>query len=148
LENLEPALKGEELVTQYRRELARALSFELLPLSKSQQEETLSQRVSYLESDLTIIDWNAALIYDCDSEDPVHVLELLNVELLEARYIDAMLDQRVAVYARLVQEPGGWPVPLRTPYQRALRELTEWRVEATLLSERVANSLKLIGDLY
>jgi hypothetical protein len=37
---------------------------------------------------------------------------------------------------------------LRAPYQRTLQELTEWRIESTLLSERVANSLKLIGDLY
>jgi hypothetical protein len=37
---------------------------------------------------------------------------------------------------------------LRTPYKRTLEELTEWRIESTILSERVGNSLKLIGDLY
>jgi hypothetical protein len=31
------------------------------------------------------LDWNAALIVDADYEDTANVLELLNVELLEAR---------------------------------------------------------------
>jgi hypothetical protein len=48
----------------------------------------------------------------------------------------------------LLQKPAEWPIPLRTPYRRALQELTEWRIESTLLSERVTNALKLIGDLY
>jgi len=41
--------------------------------------------VRYLENDLTVVDWNAAVIYDRDHEDTVRVLELFNVELLEAR---------------------------------------------------------------
>src|SRR5215510_11070224 len=148
IEQLEPPLPAEALLTQHRKDLSQALAFEILPLSKWQQEETLSQRISYLESDLTIVDWNAAIVFDRDYEDTVHVLELLNVELLEARYIDGTLDQLVNAYAHLVRKPAAWPIPLRTPYQRTLQELTEWRIEATLLSERVGNSLKLIGDLY
>jgi len=148
IEQLEPALQAEALLTQHRRDLSQALAFEILPVSKWQQEETLSQRISYMESDLTIVDWNAAIIFDRDYEDTVHVLELLNVELLEARFIDGTLDQLVNAYAHLVRKPAAWPIPLRTPYQRTLQELTEWRIEATLLSERVGNSLKLIGDLY
>src|SRR5215813_1251411 len=148
IEKLDPSLGAKDLFTRHRCELAQALSFETAPLSGWQQEETLSQYVSYLESDLTIVDWNAALIYDRDYEDTAHVLELLNVELLEARYIDRTLDQRVNTYAGLLQAPPAWPIPLRSPYRRALHELTEWRLESTLLSERVTNSLKLIGDLY
>ena len=148
LEELEPALTAQQLLTQHRRELAQALSFESARLSDRQVVETMSQSVSYLESDLAVMDWNAAVIYDRDSEDTVRVLELLNVELLEARYIDATLDQNVTRYAGLLQKPAEWPIPLRTPYRRALQELTEWRIESTLLSERVTNALKLIGDLY
>lgn len=148
IEHLEPQLRAADLLSRHGNDLAQCLSFETLPLSKLQYEEALSQTVSYLESDLTIVDWNAAFIYDRDYEDTAHVLELLNVELLEARYIDATLDDRVTTYATLVQKPADWPIPLRTPYRRALQELTEWRIESTVLSERVGNSLKLIGDLY
>lgn len=148
LEDVELALSSKQLLSQYRRELAQALSFETCPLSDWQVEETVSKSVSYLDSDLTVVDWNAAIVYDRDHEDTGRVLELLNVELLEARYIDATLDHNVSAYASLLYKPAKWPIPLRTPYRRALQELTEWRIESTLLSERVTNALKLIGDLY
>jgi hypothetical protein len=148
LEELEPTLSAKRLLTDHRCELAQALTFETSPLSDWQVEETMSQIVSYLEDDLAVVDWNAAVIYDRDHEDTVRVLELLNVELLEARYIDATLDKNVTTYATLLQKPAKWPIPLRTPYQRALQELTEWRIESTVLSERVTNALKLVGDLY
>jgi hypothetical protein len=95
-----------------------------------------------------LVDWNASLIYDRDYFDTVNVLELLNVELLEARYIDAQLDRQIDGYEGLVQKRSFWPFPLRTPYRRAIDELAELRIEYSLLSERVDNALKLIGDLY
>ena len=148
LEDVTPVLTAKQFLDQYSRELAQALNFEISPLSDRQVEETVSQSVSFLETDLTVVDWNASIIYDRDHEDTVRVLELLNVELLEARYIDTRLDHNISAYANLLQQRPHWPIPLRTPYKRALQELTEWRIESTLLSERVTNALKLIGDLY
>jgi hypothetical protein len=148
IEQLEPGLRAEDLLRRHHQTLAQILSFETQPLSRWQREETLNQFISYSENDITIVDWNAAFIYDRDYEDTVRVLELLNVELLEARFIDATLDQHVSTYAGLAKRPARWPIPLRRPYRRALQELTEWRIESTVLSERVGNSLKLIGDLY
>jgi hypothetical protein len=148
IEQLDPQLNSADLLSKHRRDLAQTLCFETESLSKWQQEEALNQTVSYLDSDLAIVDWNAAIIYDREYDDTAKVLELLNVELLEARYIDATLDQRVTAYAGFVQKPASWPIPLRTPYRKVLQDLTDWRVESTVLSERVGNSLKLIGDLY
>lgn len=148
IEELEGDTNAAQLLNRSRRQLAQALTFEAAPLSDSQVSETLNQSISYLEKDLAITDWNAAVVYDHDYEDTVRVLELLNVELLEARFIDQTLDQQVKTYAGLLFKPAKWPIPLRTPYKRALRELTEWRIESTVLSERVTNALKLIGDLY
>jgi hypothetical protein len=147
IEQLDQRVKAEELLTRHRKDLAQALSFEIEPVSRAQQDETLNQTISYSETDLAIVDWNAAIICDRDYADTVRVLELLNVELLEARYIDAMLDKQIAAYANLIRKRA-FPIPLRTPYRRTLEELTEWRIESTVLSERVGNSLKLIGDLY
>jgi hypothetical protein len=148
IEQLEPGLRVEDLLAQHHQTIAQVLTFETKPLSRWQREETLNQFISYSENDITIVDWNAAFIYDSDYEDTASVLELLNVELLEARYIDATLDRHVSTYAGLAKSPARWPIPLRRPYRRALQELTEWRIESTVLSERVGNSLKLIGDLY
>jgi hypothetical protein len=148
IERIEPILTAAELLKQYRLLLAQVLSFETSVLSQEQQDELLGERMSYYENDLTIIDWNAAIICDAEFEDSFAVLELLNVELLEARWIDALLDRRVDDYASLVQQRSQWPFPMRAPYKRAVEELTELRLEYTLLAERVGNSLKLVGDLY
>ena len=90
----------------------------------------------------------AAVIYDPDYEDTANVLELLNVELLEARYIDRQLDKRITEYASLVRKRIEWPIPLRTPYRKAIEDMAELRLESALLSERVENALKLVGDLF
>jgi hypothetical protein len=148
LEELAPECTAEALLQQHRAVLAQTVRFETAALSLTQQTEALSQNISYYQHDLVVLDWNAAIIYDRDYEDTASVLELLNVELLEARYIDARLDTRIEEYSKLIRKRAEWPFPFRTPYKQAIQELAELRIESSLLAERVDNSLKLIGDLY
>lgn len=148
LEKLDEPLTAEDLVATHRTTLAQTLRFEKIKLSRSQQDEALAQSISYYEHDVTLVDWNAAVIYDRDYEDTANVLELLNVELLEARYIDRQLDKRINEYAGLIRKRIEWPIPLRTPYKQAIEDLAELRLESALLSERVENALKLVGDLF
>src|SRR5262249_38017932 len=139
---------ADELIKQHRGSLAQTLRFEISGLSRTLQEEALSQSISYYENDLALIDWNAAIIYDRDYEDTANVLELLNVELLEARYIDGQLDWQINEYGSLVRKRIEWPIPLRAPDRQGIEELAELRLESTLLEERVENALKLVGDQY
>jgi hypothetical protein len=148
IEELDRSWRAEELMAQHRSTLAQVLRFETQSLSQEQQEEALFQRISYFQNDLVLVDWNAAIIYDRDYWDAATVLELLNVELLEARYIDAELDKRISEYQGLVRKTTGWSLPFRTPYRKAIQELAELRVESLVLAKRVENALKLIGDLY
>ncbi len=148
IEELDHEYSAEELLKKHGAILAQTLRLENTPLSPAQQADALSQSVSYYQNDLVLTDWNAAIIYDRDYEDTATVLELLNVELLEARYIDARLDTHISRYANLVRKRTVWPIPFRTPYLREIQELAELRIEASLLDERVDNALKLIGDLY
>lgn len=148
IEKLNSPLESEDLLTRHGSELAQALRLETAPLSSQQQSDALSQRISYYDSDLLLVGWNAAILFDQDYEDTASVLELLNVELLEARYIDFQLDRRIEQYAHLAHSHREWPLPFRTPFRQAIRDLTELRNESVLLAERVGNVLKLIGDLY
>lgn len=148
IERLEENLGGEDLLTRYRHTLAQTLRFEIQSLSRSQQEEALSQSVSYYENDLALIDWNASILYDPDYEDSANVLEFLNVELLEARFVDSQLDRRLLSHAPLPPPIRFGLLPFRTPYQKQIEELAELKSEFLILNERVDNSLKLIGDLY
>ncbi len=148
LERLDEDLTADQLLHRHRPGLAQALRFETIKLSASQQEEALSESISYYENDLAIIDWNAAILYDQDYEDSVSVLEFLNIELLEARYVDARLDRRLTSYGPLPPTSRLGPIPFRIPYRQAIEDLAELRTEYLLLNERVDNALKLIGDLY
>jgi hypothetical protein len=148
IEELASSLTADQLIAEHRQTMAQVLRFETERLSHEQQSEALKQRISYYETDLVVVDWNAAIIYDRDYWDAANVLELLNVELLEARYVDGQLDLRIGEYQKIVPRPIGWFVPLRNPYRKAIQDLAELRIESLLLAERVENVLKLIGDLY
>ena len=148
IEKFDQPLTAAELLQQHGAALAQTLRFEIKSLSGELETEALSQRMSYYTDDLALLDWNSAVIYDADYEDTVNVLELLNVELLEARYIDGQLDKRLGEYERLIRQSRKWPLPLRNPYTKAIADLAEARVESALLAERAENALKLIGNLY
>jgi hypothetical protein len=148
IEEFDRPMQAEDLLGQHRSTLAQVLRFETQPLSREQQEEALAQRIGYFENDLVLIDWNAAIIYDRDYWDVANVLELLNVELLEARYIDAELDRRIGEYQGVLRKPMQGFLPFRTPYRRTIQELAELRIESLVLAKRVESALKLIGDLY
>lgn len=141
-------LSAEALQREHSHTLAQALHFDTEKLSELQLKEALSRSISYYERDLVLIDWNAAVIYDTDYTDTLNVLELLNVELLEARYMDAQLDKRIKNYEGLSQMQTVWFMPLSIPYRQSINELAELRIESSVLAERVDNALKLIGDLY
>jgi hypothetical protein len=147
IEDLDRPCQAAELLA-HRSTLAQVLRFETQALSTEQQEEALAQRIEYFQNDLVLIDWNAALIYDRDYWDAANVLELLNVELLEARYIDAELDKRIIEYQGSLRKPTEWSLPFRNPYRKTIHELAELRIESLILAKRVENALKLIGDQY
>lgn len=148
LESFDQPLKSEELLNQYPDTLAQILQFDTQQLSRGQRSEALSKAISYYERDVVLIDWNASIIYDSDYVDTLNVLELMNVELLEARYMDAQLDKRIKNYEKVSQKQPAWFMPLSIPYRQAINELAELRIESSVLAERVDNCLKLIGDLY
>src|SRR4029453_15936985 len=64
-------------------------------LSDAQVAEVLRLRRSFENSDLVVVDWDAALLVDLDGsgEDVLHVLELANLQLEEFRWMDRSLDK-------------------------------------------------------
>lgn len=148
LEAMEPPFAAETFLSDNRSILAQTLRFDTEALSHEQQEEALSKAISYYTRDLVLIDWNTAIICDADYSDTMNVLEFLNVELLEARTMDAHLDKRIQEYEGLLKRDPSLFTSLYSPYRNVMAELAELRIESSLLAERIDNALKLIGDLY
>ena len=145
------ALEGQPDATAVVRaagvDLARALTLEPMPLASVYVDELLATAVTYAPNDVVLSDWSAAVIYDPRYDDTVAVLEYLNIQLLELRFQDRRLDaalERFATVRRGVRGLGAF----FNPYRQPVRELAELTMESTLLSERAANAMKLLGDDY
>jgi hypothetical protein len=137
-----------DLLARHGETIARILRAETGALSQEETQDALSARIAYGPDDLTLIDWNAALIIDPDAEDVRAVLEFANAELLEMRFLDRQLDvaldQAYDVLSarrwRAFRSPVAWGTDLR--------RVGQMQVDAAILYERVTNALKLLGDQY
>ena len=149
VDRLEPPATVPELLAQGRRILASALRCEASPLSDAETDDVFRTQLSYYPDDLVVTEWNVALVIDdVDFADTVNVLEYLNVQLLELRFYDDVLERYMAETFALATAPArGWPL-LHRPYSRGVTELAAIRLDVAGIIERVHNALKLAGDLY
>jgi len=126
-------------------DLARILRSEWSQPSAEEAKDATSSRISFEPSDLLFVDWNAALVFDKDSDDARAVLEFANVQLLEMRFLDAKLDRALdTAYEAVAAPPLRFPRPSRISLERVAR----LQVDGAILYERVSNALKLLGDQY
>jgi hypothetical protein len=138
----------EMLYPTYGEQIARILRAEPEALSEFEVYDALSCRVSYGADDITFIDWNAALVYDKGGEDVRAVLEFANVELLEMRYLDQLLDDALDRSYRALPTPRWWSFARVGGRRTELQRIARLQVDSAILFEGVNNSLKLLGDQY
>ena len=133
---------------EHARKIAQILRAERQDLSDQEVEDALAMRLSYGVHDVTLVDWNAALLIDSEGDDVRALLEFANVELLEMRYVDQKLDRALdPAYETLSRRP--WSLlGIFGAYGADLRGLAELQVDNALLFEGVNNTLKLVGDQY
>jgi hypothetical protein len=134
--------------SEHARLIAQILRAERQALSDQEVEDALAVRVSYSINDVTLVDWNAALIVDSEGDDVRALLDFANVELLEMRYVDQKLDRALdQAYETLSRRT--WNLPwIFGSYGADLRSLAELQVDNATLFEGVNNTLKLVGDQY
>ncbi len=146
--SIEPVLSAGEFIARHRQVLAQLLRAEVAGLSESEVEDALTCTMSFAD-DLAVIDWNAAFLLDREADDVRTVLELVNSELLEMRYLDTQLDdalERSYEILLLQRERQRWRLSRRVAGD--LRQIARHQVDSAVLFERISNALKLIGDQY
>ncbi|MGB3341355.1 MAG: hypothetical protein WBB37_07735 [bacterium] len=144
VQEFERPISISELLNDYGSALARVLRGEK-NLSTARINDALKNPLSYYENDLTLIDWNAALIFDPDvSYDIADVTEFALIQLLELRLYDQMLDTIIDnAYDALI------PVRYRVfPFSRTLQNLSRIKLDISEIIDHLMYHLKLIGDLY
>ncbi len=113
-------------------------------LSEAESADTISHFLTYHRHDLAVMDWDAALIIeqDTDLEQALHVIELANVQLAEVEAYDRILDEALnRSYRDLVRRPQG-------PTGSILRNLRELRLDLSRLSDELSNVTKFFGDWH
>ena len=134
--------------SEQRRQIAQILRAERQILSDQEVDDAISTRISFGTDDLTIADWNAALLVDREGEDVRAVLDFANVELLEMRYLDQRLDRALDQAYDTLSRPSFNLLRVFGYYSAALRRVAELQVDNAILFEGVNNTLKLLGDQY
>lgn len=148
IEALGERMTAGEVVAQQASLVAQILRAEPAPLSAQEVQDALSCTASYGRDDLALIDWYATLLFNPDPEDVRTVLEYVNVELLEMRFLDRQLDRALDESYRLFGRKH-WQRALFTGARRLdMQRVARLQADSAALFEVVNNALKLIGDQY
>ncbi|MGP1273497.1 MAG: hypothetical protein ACTS22_09200 [Phycisphaerales bacterium] len=139
---------AEELLHAHRATIAQAIEAESVELSEEQIARTVGASMAYASSDLSIIDWNAAVLFDAEPDDVIAVLQHANVELLELRVLDheldSILDHADETLAALTRSRF-WPAFASSGM---LRRFASVQTDAAVMFEGVNNAIKLLGNQY
>src|SRR6202041_3313354 len=96
-----------ELLQSYNDPITRAVRGELVALSAGERDEVVRSGLSYYPTDLVVVGWAAALVYDKPeaTSSVIDLLEYANTQLLEFRYYDEVLTTLLSnVYSSLEEE--------------------------------------------
>ena len=108
----------------------------------------LASSLSYYPSDLLVVGWLAALVYDNpEGAAPlIQLLEYANTQLLEYRRYDEILTALLKnAYASLERRGGFFS---RWRLARDAERLNRLRLDVTELTERADNAIKFLSDMF
>jgi hypothetical protein len=137
------------LLTAHAGALASLVLCEERQLMPAERAEALRVNFAYFDDDLTVIQWDTALVYDRreGAQATLDILEFANTQLAELRTYDLRLDAELdTIYALDPKRPTrrfG-----RRQAQDAADRLRYLIVDIAELTDRSSNALKIIGDAY
>lgn len=126
--------------------------FHLLAMEKeSQLSEAMLAPVkecciSYSDNDVVVIDWDNAFVYSSeDAQDICDVIEFANIQLLELRFFDDLLDKKLSgLYRKVVEKSPS----VFSKISILAKDASQLYFETSELVDRIENSVKVIGDIY
>jgi len=137
-----------ELLEHYGDQLTELVRGEVTPLSAAERDEILRDALSYYPTDLIVVGWAAALVYDKPDATSaiIDLLEYANTQLLEFRYYDEVLTNLLSnVYSSL---EGNESFLSRWRLPRRAGRVNRLRLDIMDLAERTEYAVKFISDTY
>ncbi len=142
------AATGEELLNSYSDQITRLVRGEVVALATAERDEIVRSALSYYPTDLVVVGWAAALVYDNPEAIPavIDILEYANTQLLEFRYYDDLLTNLLTqVYSSLEGHESFWS---HWRLSRRAGRLNRIRLDIMDLAERTEYAVKFISDTY
>ncbi|HZT70224.1 MAG TPA: hypothetical protein VFC10_10840 [Terriglobia bacterium] len=139
---------ADDLLVRHGLDIAQVIRGESRPLSDGERNQILQSSISYYPSDLLVVGWTAALVYDtAEGAAPIiQLLEYANTQLLEFRHYDGVLTRVLdGVYRSLERHSG---LVARWRLAREAERLNMIRVEVMELAERADNAIKFVSDMF
>lgn len=150
--NPQPAcLDLAQLQKEYGTIIAATLRFEKEILSEFQKNEILDSAIDYFRGILIVIDVDAAFVYEEEYDDIIDLFEFANVQQLELRFFDRLLDQKLTIIYEL--ETKNLPIRAYLPFfgtffNDPVGQLRKLKVDISVITERLASSIKIAGEPY
>jgi len=141
------ATMPDELITTHANILARFIRSQNEILDASVVQEILTSRIRYSAEDLTLVDWEAALIFapGGDFQSDIELLKIGNYQLLHYR----MLGQSIEEILQIINADFKRSKKLIWFQSNGkLRDIVNHRLELMLEFENNEQNLLLIGDWY
>jgi hypothetical protein len=140
-------MNAHDLLSQHGTEIAQIVRGEALPLSEGERQEVLQASISYYPSDLLVVGWSSAFVYDSPVAvgPTLQLLEYANTQLLELRHYDDLLTKVLA---------GVYPTIGKRGFLRRWRlaadaeRLNTIRLDVIELTERLDNAIKFVSDMF
>ncbi len=140
-----------DLRNQYGSIIASMVRFETTMLSEAQKNEILEDAMGYFRGDFIVIDTGAAFVYDEEYEETLDFFEFANIQHLELRFFDRLLDQQLnLIYEEKIKKVSARSfIPFIGTFSRnPVDELGKLRVDISVITERLEGSIKIAGEPY
>lgn len=142
----------EDFIEVHRRDIAGFLAMDAHPerLHESQVHDALKTPFTYTNSDYAFFNYDRAVVLDLNQDylDIIYIAVLANLELLELRTLDLLLDKVLEgaeidinrIYSPQNLKGGDW--------DKKVQELAQYRTNLIWLQEEISNASKFIGDFF
>ena len=136
----------DKWIEKNSRALAKFIRSQREVFDKEELNEILISRTRYSADELTLVDWEGAVIIapNEDYQSDIALLKIGNYQLLRYRMLDQsiniMLDKISATFFENKRRPR--------PTRGVIRQIAEHKLEVMLDFERAEQNLLLIGDWY
>jgi hypothetical protein len=137
----------DEFIKSNAGTLARFIRSQRESLDSAEIDEILISRVRYSQEDLTLVDWEAAVIIapQGDFQSDIELLKIGNYQLLRYRILDKSIE---GILHGINQEFVRSAKSRFKPNRSSLRRIVAHRLEIALDFEHTDQNLLLIGDWY